>query len=169
MAFKINRLPVGLSQLLQIKAGGNTPPILNDELRGVIDLSDFYLANKEQTWTALQNNVNARFTGPTVTVPNNELWLVRGVEARAGLDVINTTGNLAIFANRGQYGGMYLGAQETPTAVSAVLDFWTVTVIFHRPWFFTPGSTIQALLLSLSAGGQVDMSINVTGAILGVE
>lgn len=87
--FTIQRFPTGVPDLLGMKGTGDTPNMLASELRGSIDLSQYYLADRmlrgKFTTAAL---IAAGTTVPGAgIVPDGELWLVDSVWA-------STVGNL---------------------------------------------------------------------------
>lgn len=70
----INRQPVGLSDLLQVQAGGQNPDELSQLVRGIMDLYPFYQPDRIRGWIepwALSVG-QAEF----VEVPAGEMWLL---------------------------------------------------------------------------------------------
>lgn len=76
----VNRIPPGLLSLLGLKNTGRNPAALSAELRGVIELRDWYLASIAQTigQSGTVNNVQNQFItfAPTLQVPDTEWWFL---------------------------------------------------------------------------------------------
>lgn len=74
----IQRNPIGLLDFLGLKATGQSPTVLPDELVATVDISQLYAAARWEQIVGTTSAVNlVGFWGTTVTtVPQNELWLV---------------------------------------------------------------------------------------------
>lgn len=75
---QITRVPVGLLDFLGLKTQGNNPAILSDTVAPILDLSDFYLADR---WEILvETGLNAVGTANVqcvTTVPVGQVWYVK--------------------------------------------------------------------------------------------
>ena len=80
MTGEINRVPQGLLGLLDMKARGNAPRVLNPEAQLVLESRDLYLLETRRFAQATTANTsslgNFSATGGTLQVPSDELWLV---------------------------------------------------------------------------------------------
>lgn len=83
MPFRIQRVPVGLLNLLSI-AGGATPTELEDRVRSTLDLLQFYGVQQRQTFSA-NDPAAAEGTGVNLVLPN--AW---GVLFAASVTIIKT-------------------------------------------------------------------------------
>lgn len=81
----INRVPQGLLGLLDAKTQGRTPLDTEANLRPVIDLSQFYVADLPLETEIAIGTVTGADVGDLVlpvTVPSGEQWFVRGVSGQ---------------------------------------------------------------------------------------
>ena len=84
----INRLPRGYLGLLSAKTMGNTPDRLSDELRSIIDLTEFYRADVPPAVEfTTQAGVTAAGSVAAVDVPDGELWFIYAISSQGTLAV----------------------------------------------------------------------------------
>lgn len=87
MPMPIQRVPLGLLELLGGKGSGATPNQLLDGVVAVLDLEHFYLAPLTRVVTGSTATVNATGTwmntSSAMIVPAGELWLVRNASVVA--------------------------------------------------------------------------------------
>lgn len=79
---RIQRLPFGLLSLFDSKTQGRNPPDFDDNLRLTSDVSEFYLPTL-QTLRVTQAAIATTGTFGPITVPFNEIWIVRHIGGRA--------------------------------------------------------------------------------------
>jgi len=72
----INRVPVGLLSLLGIRAGGQNPAVLEDQVRPVIDLTALYLASFIERNVDSNNVTVVGAFASNLIVPQGEAWYV---------------------------------------------------------------------------------------------
>lgn len=84
MAGEINRVPVGLLSLLDMKARGQSPRILSGSVDASLELLDFYLQNGRQIFSGNASSGAAPFNVTIGTVPQNELWYIHGISILSG-------------------------------------------------------------------------------------
>lgn len=138
MSGEINRVPLGLLPLLDMKARGNNPRTLADQVTGTIDLTELYARQAGLITQVGQINaiVGIAFRPDDTTntvVPENELWYVHGAAAyslgtmtgaaiiwRGSLAVANT--NLPFFWIVGPESAQY--GQNDRAYASSWGPFW---------------------------------------------
>jgi hypothetical protein len=61
---KLQKIPPGFLDLMDLKTDGGNPPLFSDELRGVVDLTDMYSADKLITgqWNGSAGAVSRTYT-----------------------------------------------------------------------------------------------------------
>jgi len=83
----INRIPAGLADVLGIKATGRSPYVLLDEVRAVMDISDFYSLSLEPRFFFVQANVTASVATIAYTCPAYQCALVTEFGAYGVCDI----------------------------------------------------------------------------------
>lgn len=78
MAFRIQRVPRGLNELLSV-FGGQTPVELEERTRGTVELLQLYGLSQVQRQQAL-NAALAEGGVVTIDVPSNQCWVLYNVE-----------------------------------------------------------------------------------------
>jgi len=78
MPSRIQRVPLGLLDLLGLQSSGQAPTLLPDVLQGVLDIGYLYLWNRREFIRATTNAVSANgFWGAGATAPAvGEMWVV---------------------------------------------------------------------------------------------
>lgn len=84
MAGEINRVPVGLLSLLDMKARGQSPRILSSQVDASLEMLDFYLQNGRQVFSGSATSGAAPANAVIGTVPQNELWYIHGISVNSG-------------------------------------------------------------------------------------
>jgi hypothetical protein len=145
MALKIQRVPRGLGDLLSV-FGGQTPQALADEVRGIVELLQFYGLSQRRVVSA-QNAAAAENGGAVLTFPRwSMLFSYSGTMVKTAT---MTAARIGILLNRGgntssseatlidsQELGPF-GATETGAAACAALCPY--------PLICPPGTTLTAL------------------------
>lgn len=122
----IQRVPVGLLDFLGLKATGQSPTVMPDELVPTVDISQLYAAARWEQSTSTTSTVNLiGFWGTTtLTVPSGELWLVDSITATSGTLLAGTTYRLRM--------GLISANNSNPFVVSDLSQSWTAG---ERPFF----------------------------------
>lgn len=81
MSGEVNRVPVGLLSILDMKARGQNPRVLDGTLGASIELLDLYLQQNRQSLQAGTNFVNARGFFGAFTVPQGSIYWVHNISA----------------------------------------------------------------------------------------
>lgn len=169
MPQSIQRFPAGLLDLLGIQSLGQTPNILADEVRPVIEYLSLYFADR---LTTLQTSVaGVQFSGDsaTLTVPANELWLVKEVSGEIG--GFSANGALAqcriAFRNDSSGVALPITLAESQFKTGNVGEFAPVGVHFPDLRLFLPGNQISCQL-TRHLGGVITglVSVIVQAAVL---
>jgi hypothetical protein len=89
----IQRYPFGLPGLLDMKAGGDVPVELAQVAQGTLDLAEFYLAPRLRVagGSTAALNTTGFFQGNNLTVPAQEIWVVRTITISAPQNPAATT------------------------------------------------------------------------------
>lgn len=95
MAFRFDRYARGLLSLLDSKGQGRTPQLIEEAIRGGLDLTDFYAAAIREVITgtagatagALDKGWNPATNSGTLLVPQDELWLMESFTATGGANL----------------------------------------------------------------------------------
>ena len=85
MPQNLNRVPAGLLSLFQIKEQGQNPNLLDDNVTPALEMENFYLTaiglsleiaqEAGVAFADLASNV------ATITIPDNEIWVVKALES----------------------------------------------------------------------------------------
>lgn len=84
MSGEINRVPLGLLALLDMKSRGNNPRMLSAEVSSTVDLTPLYL-QQNRRWRALNTTPAAVGFFIVHTVPEGELWYINRIVASSAL------------------------------------------------------------------------------------
>lgn len=138
----IQRLPVGLLDLLGMQSTGDTPHVINGEVQGTMDLTDLYLTDRLTGANVATANVAA--VGPILTTTGpapGEMWLVYGITGSslgALAAATGFTGNILI--NRPSAGGFSQFVSQSAVVANPAL--WAGSVTYERPMIMRPGDTL---------------------------
>jgi len=155
----IQRLPVGLLDLLGMQSTGDTPHLVSGEVSPTLELLDLYLTDRLTGANVATANVTA--VGPinTTTGPAaGEMWMVYGITATsqgALAAATGFTGNL--FVNRPSSGG-FSQFYGPPQAV-ANPALWAGSVHFERPMIMRPGDTLGFWISAITGAPASALSI----------
>jgi len=139
----IQRVPRGLIDLLGMRATGQTPAQLGNDIRGSLELLEFYL---NERFRVLQGN-SSNIVSPAIsvvagsTVPQGQLWLLYQISLSSGL---SAAGQGAILTG---------GVLRNPSGINpyfALTDPFTwgavqavgVGANFSRPIIMQPGDQL---------------------------
>jgi len=84
MSGEINRVPVGLLSLLDMKARGQSPRMLSGEVSSSLEILQLYLQNDRRL---IRQSVTAALgvrQAVVFTVPQQQFWLVHGLHTSSG-------------------------------------------------------------------------------------
>jgi len=161
MPLPIQRQPRGLAAVLSL-FGGKTPQVLMDEIRGHVDLLQFYGATQKQI-RSVNNAAAAVNTFVTLTVPANETWIlfhaVPSMIVPAGLtDVtIAMTMEGSTVSWTREAGGFAVVGEVLPPA----------PFIPPYPYVLLPGQTMSAVLLRLTGAANASVTLTASVGVLG--
>lgn len=141
---QINRVPVGLFDILQLKSNDLRPQDVDQFMHTTMDITDFFTHPRFSV--RLANNAAANSAGDNadIAVPPDEFWLVyamqgRLVSAQAG-DVLSVS--VGIQAGTGGFMGLaWSGLPLTATAASQNVR---APITFPRPLILNSSFTIRA-------------------------
>jgi hypothetical protein len=155
----INRVPVGLLSLLDMKTQGSNASELSGVLSTVLEAQDFYLSPLREYLTANSAAVGATGVLPTtLTVPNGTIWLLRAVCARFPIDVaVGATIEFTVGYSPVPAGGFFaLGNRSALSgAGTRPSSAWEGTYLLQ------PGESISALISAFTgAPGAIRFDVN---------
>ena len=158
---KINRIPLGLLDLLSSKTDGRTPQEMSDIVAGVIDLEKYYLSERLSheffTFSAAAITSNG-----SIQIPGGESWAIRSIQIQ--YQALLAADDLAI----------HMTAERLPDAASAlsrmgifdaelpattVNQFVTRTRWYEEPMHFPSGVIIRATADRVAAAART-VSVN---------
>jgi len=155
MAGEVNRVPLGLLGLLDMKARGQTPRILDPSVQLGIEAADFYLQANRTTIQAAGSFVSGVGYFPSFTVPNGIAYYIHGCS-------IGPIGNLAAGTT---YRGRLAYRQNAQVAFTvAASDSWTYTagerpnISGDLPRLLMPGASVGFYAESVTLGTSVQMT-----------
>jgi len=160
MPLPIQRQPRGLAAVLSL-FGGKTPQVLMDEIRGHVDLLQFYGATQKQI-RSVTNAAAAVNTFVTLTVPSNETWILfhcaPSIIAPAGLTdftlAATIEGSTVSWAREGA--GIAVG-EICPCA----------PFVPPYPYVLLPGSQLSAVPLRISGAANLSCTLTASVGVLG--
>lgn len=137
----IQRLPVGLLDLLGMQSTGDAPHLVSGEVQPVLDLTDLYLTDRLRGANGATANV-AAIGGLLTTVgpPAGQQWMVYGVAGTMSGALAAATGFTGtLLINRPSVGfAQFVG----PTFAVANPAQWVGGQWFERPLIMRPGDTL---------------------------
>lgn len=84
MTGEINRVPIGLLSLFDMKARGQNPRLLSEAVQAGLDIGRLILENERRL---IRGTVSATAVGyavfPQLTVPQGQLWVIHGFHVRS--------------------------------------------------------------------------------------
>ena len=153
----INRVPVGLLDLLDMKSRGQSPRELAGQVQGGIDLLPLYEIDLQRAAASVVVNVNAPGSTHGIQVPNDEIWhvLLHSVNASPGAgEAISVAPSYFSFLRLG--GNFWTGAMGPPVSTGAVS---TAASRADRDYWCGPGDQLGYQVLSIT--GTIDISTRV--------
>lgn len=151
----INRVPVGLLDLLDMKSRGQTPRELSSWTQAVVDIAPLYFSDLERAVASVDAGVNAIGLTTSLAVPQDEIWLVRemSVSTSTGAgEAITFAPWLFTTLNR-PGGGFYSGAVGLPNTLAASS---TGAAFANKPLWAQAGDRLGFIVQSIT--GTVDFA-----------
>ena len=169
MPEKIQQVPATLLDTLGIKSLGRNPDQLGDQVAGVIDLTEFYLARRIEVVRVQTTTATASGDQITLTIDNGEIWMVKEL----GIKVKNPTaagdimyGRLGWAINAATLPGAEVPLIDTVRHVATTGDLNegpSAGVRFNEPRFFLPDTDFAGTLAE-DVGGVNTVRIELTAA-----
>jgi len=159
MPLPIQRQPRGLAAVLSL-FGGKTPTVLLDEIRGNVDLLQFYGATQKQI-RSVTNAVAAVNTFVTLTVPANETWILFHMAPSMVVPAALTDAVLA-----GTLEGSTVSYSRPTIGIvgeTAVGD----PFVPPYPYVLLPGSQLSAVALRLTGAANASVTLTASVGVLG--
>lgn len=141
---RINRVPVGLQDVLGSTAMGDNPSDLLEEVRATFDMWPFWMADRVRH-IAASASVAVRGATVIITVPQNEIWqpIILSIALSGGVDV-GTTFRMTpcMFTVPGNPAVRIRIAAGPLQAVATVGEIITEAVHFPQRFFINSGQGI---------------------------
>ncbi len=153
----INAQPAGLSDLLEIQAGGKNPDNFAETVRPGIDILPWYMAKRLRAVATTFGATAIGNFGSFIEVPEGEVWVWWGIglsiDAAAGGNNFNMSVWLERIQEQGLNGQM-VEAFENQTAISSsaqarITEFRQ----FHNPLYLTPGQRVTIRVDDVTGAG----------------
>lgn len=149
--FTIQRLPVGLLDMLAMKGSGETPSLLADKIQGTVNLNELYFAQIQiQVATGATPNVSAtdRYLMTTPPIPSNEIWVVRSFSCFWSTGV-GVSGTFAPIVVRRGFAGLSAQSLVQGAPVSVAASSNGCAFARFPPWeLFYPGDNFGAWFIT---------------------
>lgn len=166
----IQRYPRGLIDLLGMRATGETPHKLGQDVSGVLELLELYLndrmiPNASASAAVVSAVGDLNITG--LTVPDRELWLVWEITLTSTTSAPATgfTATAGLLRNRGS-GNVY-SALTAPSVVGASSQA-NVGAKFSRPVLALPGSLFNVRVSAITGAPNSTPAVGIWYASLGI-
>lgn len=150
----IQRVPIGLLELLGMKGSGTNPNAITSEVRPVVDLAQMYGIRTIDQASAI-NAALAIGGTMTITVPQNEHWLLFNAFTfftGGGGTITELGGNVALDLGSGQ---SFVVAQNRDSSAAGFPAASSMQIPWQAPypWIIKPGGAIigQCTLLTGAA------------------
>lgn len=156
MPLPIQNLPKGLVGYLGLNTGGAGPPVLADQIGGVLDVAEFYnLYQRERslvTGVAAGGGAAGSFAFTAQTVPQNEAWLIYMHVINVNI-VIGLTwqGCTAVQMQAGAGNQSFATGKNEQNATSAIASF--LMLRSERPFIAPPNAILGGVTCSVSGAG----------------
>lgn len=164
MTLKVQRVPRGLSDLLTI-FGGEHPSGLVPELRGVIDVIQFYGLNNLTT-LATSNAALAEGGNVQLTVPDRQFWLLYALHATIVKTATMTALRADLQIGQGSNFGVYAAEELGPFGATETGDV-RFSYVPATPRVLLPQMALRASLEILGTDATANVSVVAHVGILG--
>lgn len=159
----IQRYPRGLIDLLGMRATGETPHKLAQDVAGTLELLELYLNDRmvpNASASAAPPAAIGSITVPGLTVPDRELWLVFELTFYTGAIAPATTYAFTggVLRNRGS-GNVFNALLPSLTVAASSAGY--VGAKFDRPVLMLPGNVVAAQVTTITGlpGQPINSSI----------
>lgn len=156
----IQRVPVGLTDLLGLRATGDSPHVIGQEIRGSIDLLDLYTAYRVEFLQGSTANVAALgfLTSSIGPVPNGEMWVVYQIGYYSAAFAAATD---CRFAGSLQRQGISNPMPFTETFSVTTAGQAAAGVLFPRPIVMMPRDQIGVTIASITGAPGTGIVCNI--------
>lgn len=168
----LNRLPLGLLSLFDIKSGGRYPQHLGEVINPTMEMMTFIAASgcNEMFRTGVTNVVSVGIINMGVTVPADELWLVEyfTIESDANLDADQVVSGMACVCAVSVGGSSTVAFPVGPVVRLSGADA-TLTRFRcgnDRTLIVSPGGSLRIHLNELSVGAAASINLRMSVKIL---
>ena len=154
MTGEINRVPVGLLSLLDMKARGQAPRALSGEVQAELDILRIYLEN-DRVLERTSASIGAAGVSvlPALTVLQNENWYVHGFYLQSGALAAGTTVTVAPAIQRvDNFSNNTMWLQIGPQITATVGQWIFGGVTFTTPYIARPGDVFAIVASSVTLG-----------------
>jgi len=154
----IQRLPVGLLDLLGMQSTGDTPHLISGEVQPTLDLTDLYLTDRLRGANAATANVTAAGSLlSAVGPPAGEQWLCYGFAGTSLGALAAATGFTAnLLINRPSVGFAQFITNPYPIANPGL---WAGGVTYETPLIMRPGDTLGAWISAITGAPASALSL----------
>lgn len=160
----INRVPLGLLDLLQSKTDGRNPGDMSDQVVPTIDIEPYYLASRA-SFEFFVVSTTAVGAIANIDVNDSEVWFLYAIDTEwiavnIG-DIVQLSVELSRFADApSPLSAVTIFAPPADTAV-AIGDVHTRSIIFDRPLPMPSGMRVQGVVSrrSLTTNVAVNLAI----------
>lgn len=165
MPFKVQRVPRGLNNLLSI-VGGATPPELEDRVRGILDLLQFY--GQSQLQFANTNNAALAEAGSVTTTLSVDQWtLLFNLHYDVVYTATLTALNIALGYRRVGASARWVRNDDYTVFGATKTGIVSGGHVMAYPMIMPPGSAVIASPQVIGTDATVNLSVSAEFAILG--
>lgn len=156
----IQRVAVGLTDLLGLRATGDSPHQIGQEVRATLEMLDLYTAYRVEFLQGATANVAALgfLTSSIGAVPNGEMWLVYQIGYFSGAFAAATD---CRFAGSLQRQGVSNPMPFTDTFTVTTAGQAAAGVMFPRPIVMMPRDQIGVTIASITGAPGVGITCNI--------
>jgi hypothetical protein len=161
---RINRVPRGLLSLLGTKSLGRTPQEIDESVRGVVDLTQFYLSDKTLVSAAAAEVLITPSVGTVHainTIPNGEAWFVYNITTKLVSNAtiaVNLIPTIVVPDNVANVQHQLQTGSSSATLTSGVNQLIRSNN-FDNPWLLGAGTQIGSYCHSASTPGTNNLTV----------
>lgn len=163
MPSKVQSFPVGLQDILGTKSLGKNPDELSDAVLSTFDLTEFYLANRQEQIAGFLSTQSLAGEQVTINMPlNGQLFLMKEMAAVASVpSAIGTVMNIGL--NYVPAGGTRQPLAQSVRHVSTsnnASEQTSAMIHWEQPRIFLPGTGFNGRLTE-NCGGATTCRVNI--------